>query len=200
MFARRVLKNIFRRKSIGNGKTILITRRLCSQHQLDDSANDIIVSSPLPSINYPECSLDQYVWNDFNKWSSKVALVRKNRKNRQALMINFVWFRWTVSPNEVWLTGNCEIGAVPWLFGCNHCFNCVVVTSLEFVSRTQSNSRLCAWLAVKLVSLSQPLIQSTPLVKIYFYCYWSSICLGDLDCHGEFLSWGFVFFLCNDGR
>jgi hypothetical protein len=85
MFGRAV-KNIIRQELFGKGqqrslkiitRAILTSQKSFYKHNLADSENDIIVYSPLPSINYPECTIDQYVWSDFNKWSSKTALVTK---------------------------------------------------------------------------------------------------------------------------
>jgi len=36
---------------------------------------DYIVKSPLRSLVYPNCSVDQYVWADYKKWNNKVAIV-----------------------------------------------------------------------------------------------------------------------------
>lgn len=58
-----------------------ITRAiLTSNHQFykqvyAEKDNDTIIYSPLPSIDYPDCTIDQYVWQSVNKWSSKTALV-----------------------------------------------------------------------------------------------------------------------------
>lgn len=84
----RAIKTVLRRELLvaqqGSQKTltrtILTSDTSFYKHRLADNDNDIIVYSPLPSLNYPECTIDQYVWNDFNKWSSKTALVR-NEKN-----------------------------------------------------------------------------------------------------------------------
>lgn len=59
----------------------LITRAiLTSNHQFYKQNyaakdNDTIVYSPLPSIEYPNCTIDQYVWQSVNKWTNKTALV-----------------------------------------------------------------------------------------------------------------------------
>lgn len=80
----RAIKNIIRQELLGKvqqrnqkiiTRAILTSKNSFYKHDLADNQNDIIVYSPLPSINYPECTIDQYVWNDFNKWSSKTALV-----------------------------------------------------------------------------------------------------------------------------
>lgn len=81
----RVVKNIIRKELLDKTQRSqkILTRALLTsqtslyQHHLADNEKDIVIYSPLPSINYPDCTIDQYVWNDFNKWSSKTALVRR---------------------------------------------------------------------------------------------------------------------------
>lgn len=84
MFGRAV-KNIVRQELLGQGqqnyqkiltRAILTSKSSFYKHNLADNQNDVIVYSTLPSINYPDFSIDQYVWKDFNKWGSKTALVR----------------------------------------------------------------------------------------------------------------------------
>lgn len=85
MFGRAV-KTVLRRELLGATKrsektltrTILTSNASFHKALLADNEKDIIVYSPLPSLNYPECTIDQYVWNDINKWSSKTALVRND--------------------------------------------------------------------------------------------------------------------------
>ena len=80
----RVVKNIIRKELLDKSQRSqkILTRAILTspttfyKHRLADTEKDIVVYSPLPSIDYPECTIDQYVWNDFNKWSSKTALVR----------------------------------------------------------------------------------------------------------------------------
>jgi hypothetical protein len=82
MFGRTV-RIIIRKELLGPGqvsqkltkRAILTSSRTFYKHNLADNENDIIVYSPLPSIKYPECTIDQYVFKDVNKWSSKTALV-----------------------------------------------------------------------------------------------------------------------------
>lgn len=80
----KVVKTIVRQELLGAAWTrsqrILTRALLTSQstfyrHHLADNEKDIIVYSPFPSLNYPDCTIDQYVWNDFNKWSNKTAVV-----------------------------------------------------------------------------------------------------------------------------
>lgn len=81
----RVVKNVIIKELLlsGQGSQKILTRAILtseaphSKHRLSDDENGVIVYSPLPSINYPNWTIDQYVWNDFSKWSSKTALVRK---------------------------------------------------------------------------------------------------------------------------
>jgi hypothetical protein len=88
MFGRAVT-NIFRQELLSKGqqrsqkiltRAILTSKSSFYKHDLADNQNDIIVYSTLPSINYPDCTIDEYVWTDFNKWSSKTALVSEEQK------------------------------------------------------------------------------------------------------------------------
>lgn len=56
-------------------RALLTSQGTFYKHHLADNEKDIIVYSPFPSLNYPDCTIDQYVWNDINKWSSKMAVV-----------------------------------------------------------------------------------------------------------------------------
>lgn len=72
-------------------KNIFIARRLqaygvtqssCCSSVHESSGNqsgtakpDVVVSSPFPSIKYPDCLIYEHVWSNINKWSHKVALV-----------------------------------------------------------------------------------------------------------------------------
>lgn len=75
-----IVKNITYKQLFLNSQgyhKILQRNFLKSQSQLTaQSSKDIIVKSPLPSVKYPEWTIDQYVWNDINNWSNKTALVR----------------------------------------------------------------------------------------------------------------------------
>lgn len=86
MLSRAAIKNIIRQELLGFGKqwnhktlvrSILTSGTSSNNHHTTSNAKDIIVNSPLPSLNYPDCSIDQYVWNDCNKWSNQTALVSK---------------------------------------------------------------------------------------------------------------------------
>ena len=41
-----------------------------------EDPNDVIIKSPLPSLEYPKVSIDQFIWTNVDKWMNKVALVR----------------------------------------------------------------------------------------------------------------------------
>lgn len=79
----RVIKNIIRKELLGKSQSSqkILTRALLTsqislyRHHLADNENDIIVYSPMPSLTYPDYTIDEFVWKDFNKWSSKTALV-----------------------------------------------------------------------------------------------------------------------------
>lgn len=40
------------------------------------SHEEFVVKSQLPSLTYPNLSIDQYIWKDIGKWTDKVAIVR----------------------------------------------------------------------------------------------------------------------------
>jgi len=50
-------------------------RAVSTSHNKFNSNQDFIVKSPLKSLVYPDCSVDQYVWSDINKWNNKIAIV-----------------------------------------------------------------------------------------------------------------------------
>ncbi|KAG5680265.1 hypothetical protein PVAND_009784 [Polypedilum vanderplanki] len=56
-------------------RAILTSKDSFYQQPLANNKEDVIVYSPYPSLNYPNCTIDQYVWADVNKWSHKTALV-----------------------------------------------------------------------------------------------------------------------------
>lgn len=74
-------------------RAILTSPNTFYKHNLADNENDVIVYSPLPTINYPDCSIDQYVWNDFNKWSSKTAMVSSSFSFEMSLSRPPICFR-----------------------------------------------------------------------------------------------------------
>ncbi|XP_070492543.1 uncharacterized protein [Chironomus tepperi] len=55
--------------------TKVFNRAICTSNIKFNSKQDFIVKSPLKSLAYPDCSIDQYVWADINKWSNKIAIV-----------------------------------------------------------------------------------------------------------------------------
>lgn len=79
-----VVKNIIRKEVLDKGQKCqkllnqisLIPQSSFCTSKTKQNVNDIIIKSPLPSVDYPEWTIDQYVWNDLNKWSAKTALVR----------------------------------------------------------------------------------------------------------------------------
>lgn len=73
-------------------RNISTSQHFLSSRQTAPQEEDIVVSSPLPSANYPKWTIDQYVWNDINQWSSKTALVRKRRCFKQRLCKTFNLF------------------------------------------------------------------------------------------------------------
>jgi hypothetical protein len=89
MFGRTV-RNIIKKELLGGSqrsqqiltRAILTSENSFYKHHLADNENDVIVYSPLPALNYPDCTIDQYVWKDFLKWSSKTALVRETYENK----------------------------------------------------------------------------------------------------------------------
>ena len=80
MFSR-VIRNYVRNEFLGKKRwelvrTIFATPSSLNRQNYADNSEDIIVSSPLPSINYPDLTIDQFVFNDINNWSKKTALVK----------------------------------------------------------------------------------------------------------------------------
>lgn len=74
-----IIRNVIREKSRTSQKILnrgILTSQLSfSGSQAPDIENDIIVKSLLPSVDYPDCMIHQYVWNNLDKWSGKTALV-----------------------------------------------------------------------------------------------------------------------------
>lgn len=56
-------------------RAILTSKDTFQQQPLASNKEDITIHSPMPSIDYPNISIDQYVWADINKWSNKTAVV-----------------------------------------------------------------------------------------------------------------------------
>jgi acyl-CoA synthetase (AMP-forming)/AMP-acid ligase II len=65
---RRKVKSFFLHTKVFYKPTILA--RTFTNNKLD-----IIVKSSHPSIDYPNISIDQYVWKNVSKWSDKTAIV-----------------------------------------------------------------------------------------------------------------------------
>lgn len=80
----RTARNLIRNELFGSGRlsvsktavrTILTSKDTFQQQPLAINKEDITIHSPFPSIDYPNISIDQYVWADMNKWSDKTAVV-----------------------------------------------------------------------------------------------------------------------------
>jgi hypothetical protein len=56
-------------------RAILTSKDSFYQQPLANNKEDIVVYSPFASIQYPNITIDQYVWADVDKWSHKTALV-----------------------------------------------------------------------------------------------------------------------------
>jgi hypothetical protein len=56
-------------------RAILTSKDSFYQQPQTSNKEDITVYSPYPSLNYPNITIDQYVWADVDKWSQKTALV-----------------------------------------------------------------------------------------------------------------------------
>lgn len=75
----RIVKNILCNELRGETQKIMVrtigTSTLCLHPETQNEA-DVIVNSTFPPMACANLTIDQYVWNDLNKWSSKTALVR----------------------------------------------------------------------------------------------------------------------------
>ena len=56
-------------------RTILTSKDTFQQQPLVKEKEDIIVHSPYSSLEYPDISIEDYVFADVNKWENKTALV-----------------------------------------------------------------------------------------------------------------------------
>ena len=70
-------------------RTILTSKDTFQQQPLASSKEDISIPSPMPSIDYPNISIDQFVWADLNKWSNKTAVVGTVLGTFEPFFINF---------------------------------------------------------------------------------------------------------------
>lgn len=91
MFVKKFNKIIF--KDLGfycNSRQFnkIFSRVISSPNVKQNSQQDYIVKSPLRSLVYPDCSVDQYVWADYKKWSNKVAIVSQNQKEKLSKKLN----------------------------------------------------------------------------------------------------------------
>ena len=78
MFVKKFNKIIFKDLSIycNSRQFNKIFSRVISTPNIKLQDNqDYIVKSPLRSLVYPNCSVDQYVWADYKKWNDKIAIV-----------------------------------------------------------------------------------------------------------------------------
>lgn len=109
-------------------RAILTSNRVFVKQVVAEKDNDTVVYSPLPSLVYPDCSIDQYVWKDVNKWSSKTALVSKKaskdeknlNSNQKNLQLIFYCIRSTVRLADRSPMANFAIAVVLWLFDYSH--------------------------------------------------------------------------------
>ncbi|CAG9808478.1 unnamed protein product [Chironomus riparius] len=53
----------------------LLSRAITTSNVSQSAQHDYVVKSPLPPLNYPKVSIDQYIWADYEKWINKVAIV-----------------------------------------------------------------------------------------------------------------------------
>lgn len=74
----RIARNLIRNENFGRvstTRTIITSKDSFQQQPLVNNKEDITIYSPFPSIDYPNLSIDQYVWADVNKWANKTAVV-----------------------------------------------------------------------------------------------------------------------------
>ncbi|KAL7020467.1 hypothetical protein ACKWTF_011548 [Chironomus riparius] len=53
----------------------ILSRAITTSNVSQSAQHDYVVKSPLPPLNYPKVSIDQYIWADYEKWINKVAIV-----------------------------------------------------------------------------------------------------------------------------
>lgn len=53
----------------------IFSRTVSTTNVSRSAQHDYVVKSPLPPLNYPKVSIDQYIWTDYEKWINKVAIV-----------------------------------------------------------------------------------------------------------------------------
>lgn len=72
----RTLRSLAGRSQVLSAVRTIVTSKDSQQQQpLANNKEDIIVYSPYQSIDYPNVSIEQYVFADVNKWENKTALV-----------------------------------------------------------------------------------------------------------------------------
>ncbi|XP_070493219.1 uncharacterized protein [Chironomus tepperi] len=78
MFRRAVHKALLQSNQINQKnivRAILTSNETFHQQPLANNKEDIVVYSPFPSLDYPNVTIDQYVWTDVEKWINKTAIV-----------------------------------------------------------------------------------------------------------------------------
>jgi hypothetical protein len=63
-------------------------RLLCGQQQRPLSASSHIVKSSLPEVEIPSTAVQDYVWQRFDHWADKVALVNMHRASKHLHLIS----------------------------------------------------------------------------------------------------------------
>lgn len=72
----RTVRSLVGKRQVGSAvRTIITSKDTFQQQPLVNNKEDITVYSPYPSLDYPNVSIDQYVFADVNKWENKTALV-----------------------------------------------------------------------------------------------------------------------------
>lgn len=56
-------------------RAILTSKDSFYQQPLASNKEDIVVYSPFPNLDYPDLTIDQFVWSDVDKWLNKTAIV-----------------------------------------------------------------------------------------------------------------------------
>lgn len=92
-----MLARVFREAVRGNlvaqiNSRSIVTSSKCFKEL--DVTQDIALTSPRPSLTYPDQSLDQYIWNDFSRWGKKIAIVSCISENFQDYPTEIVSDRW----------------------------------------------------------------------------------------------------------
>lgn len=78
MLKRAVQNVLFQNKRLSQKtivRAILTSKDSFYQQPLANSKEDIVVYSPFPSLDYPNVTIDQFIWHDVDKWMNKTAVV-----------------------------------------------------------------------------------------------------------------------------